>query len=147
MKKIFLTLITCTILLGCSKNEENTNLVSVNKNKMKEDLIGSWKLIGYYSDEINPETGTNYFALNSETNDKIKLKSDNTIFSYFNNSIIGIYSVSQDSIITFYYNSNSNNPNTSYSNKITFLSNQFLELSSVDNTSVAVATERYEKEN
>ena len=108
MKKIFLTLITCTILFGCSKNEENTNPVSVNKNKMKENLKGSWKLVGYYDDIDNdPVTGTNlhlYDVLSITT-----FNSDGTFIEVANsNSFYGNYIISDDSVLTKNYTLNPN---------------------------------------
>ncbi len=141
MKKIIVTLISIIAFFSCSSNEVNNNAI------LQQELIGSWKLVGYYSDTINPETGTNYYPLESETKDIFEFKNDHSIFSHLTNNTIGTFSVSNDSIITFNYNSNSNNPNTSYSNKITLLSNEYLELSALPNTDGITATERFQKVN
>ena len=147
MKKIFLTLITCTILLGCSKNEENTNPVSVNKNKMKEDLIGSWKLVGYYDDiDGDPETGTNYHLL--ENGEILKFNIDGT----FENSLDTIYAdgnflVTVDSVLTLNFNPTATgNPSSTYINKINKLTDSELEFH-CNQTDVMCDTYRYEKIN
>jgi hypothetical protein len=136
MKKIIIILISCTAIISCSSNNENTNAVP-------ENLIGSWKIVGYYDDTINPDTGSNYYPY--ENGEQIEFNSDNTLYSFVTNNTIGTYTVSQDSIITLNYNSNAINPNSSYTNKITLLTNDYLELSALPDTGAIAATERYEK--
>ena len=142
MKKILLTLIISLTLFGCSKNEEDTTLVPVNKNKMKEDLIGTWKLVGYYDDIEDPETGTNYHDV--ENGYQINYNLDNTFTN--SNNIFGTYTVSQDSILTITNDSNSVNPNATYLRKIRILTNMNLEnYNYPSNNDVAADGLRYEK--
>ena len=135
MKKILLTIIISLTLLGCSKNEENTTLVPVNKNKMKEVLIGTWKLIGYYDDIEDPETGTNYYLV--ENGDVYKFSSNGN-FDNVGDDINpdGTYSVSLDSLLTRNYNSNSLNPNSTFVDKINLLNEQYFEYSCYQNGAI-----------
>ena len=143
MKKILLTIIISLSLLSCSKNEENTTLVPTNNNKMKENLIGSWKLIGYYDDIEDPETGTNYHLI--ENSDVYKFSSNGN-FDNVGDDINpdGTFTISVDSVLTRNYNSNSLNPNSTYIDKINLLNEQFFEHSCYQNGALC-DTYRYEK--
>ncbi|WP_395044112.1 lipocalin family protein [Flavobacterium sp.] len=122
MKKIILTLISCITIVSCSNNDENNQT-----NLMKEKLVGTWKLIGYYDDMDNdPITGTNYHLV--ENGDVYKFSSDGQ-FDNVGDEINpdGIFSVSEDSVITRNFNANSLNPNMTFNDKILILNEQYLE--------------------
>jgi hypothetical protein len=146
MKKILLTIIISLTLLGCSKNEENTTPVPTNKNKMKEVLIGTWKLIGYYDDIEDPETGSNYHLI--ENGDIYKFSSNGN-FDNVGDDINpdGTYSVSLDSVLTRNYNSNSLNPNITLNHKVFKLTNKYMEFYPVSGVGTSGWLERYEKVN
>ena len=144
MKKILLTLIISLTLLSCSKNDENTTLVPVNKNKIKEDLIGTWKLVGYYNDIEDPETGTNYHSL--ENGEILKFNIDGTFENYLDTiSTDGTFLVNAESVLTMNFNPTATgNPSSTYINKINKLTDNELEFH-CNQTDVMCDVYRYEK--
>ena len=123
MKKIILILISLIAVLGCSSNDESSKIVET-----PENLIGSWKFVGYYTlYDIDQEPGANY---NPVENGGITTYYANNSFNYTEESInyTGNYSVTADSILTLNYNqSTSNDPVGGGSSKITLLTNTVLE--------------------
>jgi hypothetical protein len=49
MRKIFLTLLICLLIISCSSNEENTNEENAVEVSVPENLVGSWKFVGIYN--------------------------------------------------------------------------------------------------
>ena len=137
MKKIIL--IAVFAIISCTDNSE-----SKTNNLIPKNLIGTWKLVGYYDDLDNdPVTGTNYHLV--ENGDIYKFNTDGT-FDNVGDTINpdGTYFVSVDSVITLNYNANSLNPNITYTNKINELSENVLKFSC--NLEGALCdTYRYEK--
>ncbi len=100
MKKIILILVSITTLISCSKTSTDDNLI----NNTPQNLIGTWKNVGYYNDEIDPITNSTYHPIT----DGIVVKYNNTgifVITYVNGDVNnGTFSVSNDSIITHYNN-------------------------------------------
>lgn len=139
MKKIILTLTCCIAIISCSSNDENNET-----NLMKEKLVGSWKLVGYYDDIDNdPITGTNYHLV--ENGDVYKFNSDGT-FDNVGDEINpdGTFSVSIDSVLTRNFNANSLNPNMIFNDKIYILTDEILQFSCYQDGAMC-DTYRYQK--
>ena len=139
MKKITLILISCIAMISCSSNDNN-------ENSIPQELIGSWKLVGYYDDMDNdPITGTNYHLI--ENGDVFQFNSDGT-FDNVGDEINpdGNYSVSSDSVLTRNFNTNSLNPDMTFYDKIYILTDDVLQFS-CNQTDAMCDTYRYEKVN
>ena len=139
MKKIILTLVvSCLAIFGCTSSDDN-NESSI----LKEKLIGSWKLVGYYDDQEDPETGSNYHLV--DNGDVYKFSSDGN-FDNVGDEINpdGSFSITIDSVLTRNFNENSLNPNSTYIDKINLLNEEYLEHSCYQNGAMC-DTYRYQK--
>ena len=59
MKKIILILTSLIAVLGCSSNDASSNIIET-----PENLIGSWKIMGYYTTfDIDAQPPTDNFHL------------------------------------------------------------------------------------
>jgi hypothetical protein len=93
MKKIFLLSLCCFILISCSNSEDYSSF------KVSE-ITSKWRLAEYLS--FDPD-GINAVPDNAV----LEFKSDGTFTSYLNNNFPGgTYTVSNDSIISFNYATN-----------------------------------------
>lgn len=122
MKKIVLILICSLTIIGCSSNNEDKSIIET-----PENLIGSWKFVGYYDDVANEPDGSNFHPL--DNGDFIIFNNNNTFISG-NNAIAinnGSYQVSSNMIMALNYNATPNIPATTYNAKITLLSESVLE--------------------
>ena len=122
MKKSILILIVTLSLISCTSSNENENT-----NIIPNELLGTWKFVGYYDDNGNEPNGSNYHPI--ENGGYTTFKNDNTLLSGINSDIttIGTFSVSNDMIITFNYNATSINPSSTYDEKILVLTDSVLE--------------------
>lgn len=107
-------------LIGCSKNSNDENI----SNPIPQNLIGTWKFVGYYSDTINPETGTNYYPF--ANGEFTRFNENGTYSNAVTNTILGTYTVVND-VITFNSYATSSNPASSSEEKIHLLTNDVLE--------------------
>ena len=139
MKKIVLFLIVTLSLISCTSSSENetTNLIP-------KELLGTWKLIGYYDDiGDDPVTGSNYHLV--ENGDVYKFNSDSS-FDNVGDEINpdGTFSVSADNVLTRNFNSNSLNPNMVFNDKIFILTSEILEYG-CNQDNILCNTYRYQK--
>ena len=144
MKIIIILSLLITTFFSCSKDSNEDETI---KNTTPRELIGKWKLVGYYDDIDNdPVTGTNYHLVQDGGITIFNVNGNIEMPAYSLNPV-GTYSVSIDSIITVNFNTNySWNPNSTETNKIHLLNNQFLELT-CNQANVMCDTYRYEKVN
>ncbi len=140
MKKIFILPILFLALLSCSKSNND----EIATNTTPAELIGTWKLVGYYDDIEDPATNSNYHLI---TNGGILKFDVDGKFDDVGDAINpdGSYSVSSDLVITMNFYTNSSNPNSVFKDKITLLTNNVLEFGNYQAT--MADTYRYEKIN
>ncbi len=130
-------------MISCSSNDENTIEENI---LMKEKLIGSWKLVGYYDDMDNdPITGTNYHLV--ENGGITNFQSNGNLdFPAYPSNPIGSYSVAMDSTLTFNFNEDYTwNPNSVYTYKIFLLTDEYLEFYPFPGEGSTGWLERYQK--
>ncbi|GEC78488.1 hypothetical protein [Flavobacterium aquatile] len=124
MRKIFLMLTSLIAVLGCSSNDESSNIVDT-----PENLIGSWKIMGYYTTfDIDAQPPTDNFHLIDNINE-ITFNTNNT-FSQIVGSVNhhGTYNVSYDNVLTLNYTRNfPTEPNYSEFVEISLLNETTLE--------------------
>lgn len=111
-------------VLGCSSNDESSNIVDT-----PENLIGSWKIMGYYTTfDIDAQPPTDNFHLIDNINE-ITFNTNNT-FSQIVGSVNhhGTYNVSYDNVLTLNYTRNfPTEPNYSEFVEISLLNETTLE--------------------
>lgn len=111
-------------VLGCTSNDESSNIVET-----PENLIGSWKIMGYYTIvDIDVQPPTDNFHLIDNINE-ITFNTNNT-FSQIVGSANhhGTYNVSYDNVLTLNYTRNfPTEPNYSESVEISLLNETTLE--------------------
>jgi hypothetical protein len=135
VKKTILPLI-CFLLLACSSDKETSTI--------PENLIGSWKLVGYYDDMDNdPVTGTN---LHLVENGEICQFNANGTFDIVGDEINpdGTFTVNSNTILTRKFYQNSSNPNMIFKDEILILSEDILQISCSQEGAIC-NTLRYEK--
>lgn len=111
-------------VLGCSSNDESSNIIET-----PENLIGSWKIMGYYTTfDIDAQPPTDNFHLIDNINE-ITFNTNNT-FSQIVGSVNhhGTYNVSYDNVLTLNYTRNfPTEPNYSEFVEISLLNETTLE--------------------
>lgn len=123
MKKIILILTSLIAVLGCSSNDESSNIVET-----PENLIGSWKIMGYYTTiDLDAQPPTDNFHLIDDINE-ITFNTNNT-FSQIVGSANhhGTYNVSYDNVLTLKYKQNVPNKSNYESVEISLLNETTLE--------------------
>lgn len=124
MKKIlFITLLLVTCL-SCSNNSTNSS-----NNPVPENLVGSWKIMGYYTTfDIDAQPATDNFHLVDYVNE-ITFNTNKTFSQITGNANhTGTYSVSTDNVLTLNYTRNfPTEPNYSESVEISLLNETTLE--------------------
>lgn len=134
MIKKTILIISCIIaLFGCSSSDEN--------NTIPQELIGSWKVVGYYDDVEDPETGSYHLVENGAVTN---YKADNSFEYIFSSSenYNGNYSVTTDSILTMDYTTTASGDPYIYTSKISLLNENILELSDLGSN---LSITRFEK--
>ena len=135
MKKIIVSVI-CLLFLACTSDKETSTI--------PENLIGSWKLVGYYDDIDNdPVTGTN---LHLVANGDICQFNANGTFDNVGDEINpdGTFTVNSNTILTRKFYQNSANPNMIFKDEILILSEDILQISCYQKGATC-NTLRYEK--
>lgn len=119
MKKIIVLILF--VSLGCSDGEDNSNGVMMNK------VVGDWKLVGYYDDEEDPETGFNYHTV--ENGFETTFRQNKTFETTFIPSGIynGKFSIANDSILTFNYTTSPSGISNPERFKIVIINDSVLE--------------------
>lgn len=110
-------------VLGCSSNDESSNIVET-----PENLIGSWKIMGYYTTvDIDAQPPTDNFHLIDNINE-ITFNTNKT-FSQIVGSANhhGTYNVSYDNVLTLKYKQNVPNKSNYESVEISLLNETTLE--------------------
>ena len=122
MKKIIVSVI-CLLFLACTSDKETSTI--------PENLIGSWKAVGYYDDVENPLTGTNYFV--TENGPITNFKSDSTFENIFSSTEIygGSFTVINTSILSLAFTTTASGESYSDSVKIITLTDSLLILGPV----------------
>lgn len=140
MKKIVLLSVFFLTILGCSKSKSDEIIT----NTTPTELVGSWKLVGYYTDIVDPVTNSNYYPVTN--GDILKFGTDGK-FDNVGDAINpdGSYSVSSDLVITRNYYANSLNPSFVLKDKINLLNANVLEFGA--NGATLSDTYRYSKIN
>ena len=124
MKKIILILTSLIAVLGCSSNDASSNIIET-----PENLIGSWKIMGYYTTfDIDAQPPTDNFHLVDYVNE-ITFNTNKTFSQIAGNANhTGTYSVSTDNVLTLNYTRNfPTEPNYSESVEISLLNETTLE--------------------
>jgi hypothetical protein len=101
MKKIIVVLLVSILVINCSDNDSNNH-----SEALKQALHGKWQLISQtYFDPENPNGGPHVV----QNGHFFKFETDGRFISKsYDNQIVvdGVYSITNDSIITFRYNDN-----------------------------------------
>jgi hypothetical protein len=144
MKKIILIAAVLITIISCSNDKENK---SNDNTVIREKLVGSWKLIGYYDDIDNdPITGTNYHPV---MDGGITSFYSNNVFDndYYTTNYNGLYSVTTDSILSMNYTTTASGEPYTYISKIYLLNNYELRIGSVPDSGSLGDLSCYEKIN
>ena len=122
MKK-FIVLILF-VLISCTKSEESSNNLLLSK------IVGNWKVVGYYDDIEDSETGSNYHLV--ENGHVTTYKPDKTFDHIYSSTEVyyGNYSISMDSILTMNYSTTASGEPYLYKTKIFLLNDAVLEFAS-----------------
>jgi hypothetical protein len=125
MRKIFLPLLICVVLFGCSSNDENTSII-LPQTTVPEELIGSWKFIGIY----------NYYDIDQLDNPYIHLYENGEVITFSSNSTFnqngeinynGTFTISEDSVLKRFYNATNETNSFNYEVKIVTLNDSILD--------------------
>ena len=142
MKKIIIILINCIAIISCTKSTSNED-----NNVIPKELLGKWKLVGYYDDQANEPDGTNYHPLTSQATTSYNSNGTFEFYDDINNiTSTGIFSVASDLVISHTITSSTleGEFDNFSQNKIVSLSSDFAEFASVS-TSTYTEIGRYEK--
>ncbi len=142
MKKIIL-LIVIIVSFSCSKSKDEVI------NYTPRELIGTWKLVGYYDDNGNEPNGSNYHPYLVDTF-QLTFNESGTFTGNFNGVITdGTYSVDTNSIINCVYSSNANLPISLNQLKISLLTNTVFETYNFQNSDTGQFVDifKFEKNN
>lgn len=141
MKKIILTISILILTISCSK----TSTDEVSTPTTPENLIGTWKFVGYYDDNANEPDGTNYhqysgsnFLITFNNNGALDLVNDNNIR-------IGSYTMLTNSSLNCIYDYNFSIPISINALKIDVLTNTVLEVRNSVSTPDDLVINRFEK--
>jgi hypothetical protein len=126
MRKIFLTLLICLLIISCSSNEENTNEENAVEVSVPENLVGSWKFVGIY----------NYFDIDQVDEPYIENYDNGNILTFNSNNNFtdtgeinhnGTYKIYADSVLTRFFNATESTNSFSQNVKIVTLNDSILD--------------------
>jgi hypothetical protein len=128
MKKILLLPILFLVLVSCSKSSTD----EVQTNTIPSQLVGTWKLTGYYDDDGNNSVGSTSTLGNLHLyNDTftVHFNSDGTFVSNFNGTASnGTFGVNSNNVLLCNYNSSASLPITMQSLKMHTFTTSVLEV-------------------